>query len=95
MNIKLARDAFYGRGEPRALFHENVHVLQEDYLSEALANPIENAILSRLHVSKRIMRHVDLGLLSSQVESLANAAIPYSARPWEREAYALTPQHDY
>lgn len=94
-NIKLARDAFYGRGEPRALFHENVHVLQEDYLSEALANPIENAILSRLHVSKRITRHVDLGLLSSQVESLANAAIPYSARPWEREAYALTPQHDY
>ncbi len=94
-NIKLARDAFYRLGEPRALYHENVHVLQEDYLSEAVANPIEHAILDRLHVSKRITRHIDLGILSSQIVFIANSAIPYSARPWEREAYALTPQHDY
>jgi hypothetical protein len=94
-NIKLARDAFYARGEPKVLFHENVHVLQEDYFSEAVANPIENAILNRIHVSKRITRHIDLGLLSSQLELIANSAIPYSARPWEREAYSLTPLHDY
>lgn len=94
-NIKLARDAFYAPGAPRALYHENVHVLQEDYLSEAVVNPIERAILNHLHVGRLITRHVDLGILSSQVEVIANAAVPYDARPWEREAYLLTPQHDY
>lgn len=94
-NIKLAKDAFYARGEPRALYHENVHVLQEDYFSETLANPVERAILNKLHIGRLITRHVDLGVLSPQLEVLADAAIPYDARPWEREAYLLTPQHDY
>lgn len=94
-NIELSKDAFYARGAPRALYHENVHVLQDDYFSEAVANPIERVILNQLHIGRLITRHVDLGILSSQLEVLANAAVPYDARPWEREAYMLTPQHDY
>ena len=94
-NIKLARDAFYAPGAPHALYHENVHVLQDDYFSETVANPLERAILTRLHVSKRVTRHIDLGVLSSELELIGNSSIHYPARPWEREAYALTPQHDY
>jgi hypothetical protein len=94
--IKLSRNAFDGSGDtPNVLFHENVHVLQDDYLAFAIANPIERGILNRVEVGRRITRHIDLGLLSLAFNGLANNIVPYSARPWEREAYSLTPHHDY
>jgi hypothetical protein len=77
------------------LFHENVHVLQDDYLANTVANPIERAVLERTEIGRRISRHVDIGLLSVPLNGLANGVVPYAARPWEREAYALTPRRDY
>jgi hypothetical protein len=95
-SIKLASDAFDAQGRvPNVLFHENVHVLQDDYLANAVANPIERAVLGRTEIGRRISRHVDIGLLSVPLNGLANGVVPYAARPWEREAYALTPRHDY
>jgi hypothetical protein len=94
--IKLASSAFDGStGTPNVLFHENVHVLQDDFLAIAVANPIERAILNRVTIGKRITRHVDVGLLSLAFNGLANNMVPYPSRPWEREAYALTPRHAY
>jgi hypothetical protein len=94
--IKLAKSAFNGSGgTPNVLFHENVHVLQDDYLALAVANPIERLILDRSAIGRRITRHIDVGLLSLGFNGLANGIVPYSARPWEREAYALTPRHNY
>lgn len=95
-SIKLAQDAFDGSGAaPRALFHENVHVLQDDFLTIAVTNPMERAAIDRSLLGRRISRHVDIGLLSVILTGTANGAIPYAARPWEREAYALTPMHNY
>lgn len=86
-SITLAKDAFAGSaGVPRVLYHENVHVLQDDYLADAVANPIESAILSRTQIGRRIARHIDLGILSMPFNGIANSLIPYRARPWEREA---------
>ena len=77
------------------LFHENVHVLQDDFLADAVANPVESALLNRTEIGRRITRHIDLGLLSLPINGIANSLIPYTSRPWEREAYALTPRHNY
>ncbi len=94
-SITLARSAFNGTDRPNVLFHENVHVLQNDYLADAVTNPIERALLNRTSFGRRLTRHVDIGILSLPVNILANSAIKYTARPWEREAYALTPLHNY
>lgn len=95
-SIIIARSAFHGSARvPNVLLHENVHVLQDDYLTDAVANPIEDAWLNRTETGQRITRHIDLGLLSLSINGIANSLIRYSARPWEREAYALTPLHNY
>lgn len=94
--IKLSRNAFgTSNGTPNVLFHENVHVLQDDYLALAIANPIERAILDRSEIGRHFARHIDVGLVSLALNGIANNLVPYSSRPWEREAYALTPRHDY
>lgn len=95
-NIMLSKDAFTpSKRFPNVLYHENVHVLQEDFLDQAIANPIEDAILSRTRIGRRIVRHIDIGLLASQLKFIADYSVPYASRPWEREAYALTPLHNY
>lgn len=94
--IKIAKSAFANsNGAPNVLYHENVHVLQDDYLAFAVANPIEKLVLDRVSIGRRITRHVDVGLLSLGLNGLANSLVPYDSRPWEREAYALTPRHNY
>ena len=94
--IILSRDAFNGSSRfPNVLFHENVHVLQEDYLADAVADPLERSLLNRSWIGRRITRHITLGLLSLSVNGIANSVIAYRLRPWEREAYALTPLHNY
>lgn len=95
-SIKLASSAFKDSGgTPNVLFHENVHVLQEDYLAGAIANPMERTLLDVTDLGRRITRHVDIGLLSLAFNAIANDMVPYASRPWEREAYALTPRHNY
>ncbi len=95
-SITLARGAFHeSERVPNVLFHENVHVLQDDFLADAVANPVESALLNRTEIGRRITRHIDLGLLSLPINGIANSLIPYTSRPWEREAYALTPRHNY
>ena len=94
-SITLARSVFYGTDRPNVLYHENVHVLQNDYLSFAVTNPIEVALLDRTSLGRMIARHVDPGILSVPTNIFANSLVKYPARPWEREANALTPRHDY
>lgn len=95
-SIKIARDAFDGSGGvPNVLYHENVHVLQGDYIAVAVANPIERAILGKTNLGRRVTRHIDLGLVALAFNGIANGIVPYASRPWEREAYALTPRRDY
>ncbi len=94
--IKIAKSAFTNsNGTPSVLYHENVHVLQDDYLAFAVANPLEGLVLNQTSIGRRITRHIDVGLLSLGLNGLANSLVPYDSRPWEREAYALTPRRNY
>lgn len=69
--------------------HERVHVLQYDQGFLLVGAPLQALAADRLPVLRRGMRWVDLGL-EGAVWGLANSAIPYDHRPWEREAAALS-----
>jgi hypothetical protein len=89
--IRLSRSAFnFFTGDAYVIYHENVHVLQDDYFEEVIALPAERAALGHFSIGRHLVRHIDLGLLGPALETGMSGVIPYSSRPWEREAYALT-----
>ena len=92
--IRLAPEAFDPMipNSARALPHETIHVLQEDYLNFAVTLPVERAALRTFPLGRLFARHLDIGLLTPGVGNVAMMILPYRNRPWEREAYALTGQ---
>jgi hypothetical protein len=70
--------------------HESIHVVQYDFLEHALTLPPERAILRKLGVGERFLRHVDLGFLSLALAGVLQMHMDYDERPWEREAVILT-----
>ena len=93
--IRLSRSAFDPyTGKANVIYHENVHILQDDYFEEAIALPAEREAVQHLPFGRRFLRHLDLGALGPTLEA-AMAGIPYESRPWEREAYALTSNLKY
>jgi hypothetical protein len=88
--IRLSRSAFDRfTGKANVLYHENVHILQDDYFEEAIGLPAEREVIQHLPFGRRFLRHFDLGLTGPMLEG-AMSGIPYQSRPWEREAYSLT-----
>jgi hypothetical protein len=93
--IQLSRSAVDPfTGKTNVLYHENVHILQDDYFQEAIALPAEREVIQHLPLGRRFLRHLDLGLAATVLEG-AMSGIPYESRPWEREAYALTANLKY
>ena len=89
--IRLSRRAFETLpGRVDVLYHENVHILQEDYLDAAVALPVERKAIEHLPFGRRFLRHFDAGALGPMIVGGVSHFIPYDSRPWEREAYALT-----
>jgi hypothetical protein len=70
--------------------HESIHVVQYDFLEHALALPPERAILQKLGVGERFLRHVDVGAISVMLAGVLQMQMSYDERPWEREAVILT-----
>jgi hypothetical protein len=70
--------------------HESIHVVQYDFLEHALALPPERAILRKLGVGERFLRHVDIGVISVMLAGILQMHMSYDERPWEREAVILT-----
>lgn len=70
--------------------HESIHVAQYDFLEHALALPPERAILHKLGVGERFLRHVDIGVISVMLAGVLQMHMDYDDRPWEREAVILT-----
>jgi hypothetical protein len=88
--VRLSRSAFDPfTGKANVMYHENVHILQDDYFQEAIALPAEREVIRHLPFGRRFLRHLDLGAAGPTLEG-AMSPIPYESRPWEREAYALT-----
>jgi hypothetical protein len=74
-----------------AAAHERVHVLQDDEAFLLLAAPLEDVVLNATPLTARVHRWVDPGVLTA-VLYLPGALIPYTRRPWEREAEFLSNQ---
>lgn len=70
--------------------HESIHILQYDFLDQALTLPVERAILRKLGVGPGFLRHVDLGATSVLLAGVLQMHMDYDDRPWEREAVLLT-----
>ncbi|HJU67849.1 MAG TPA: hypothetical protein VJ650_06325 [Gemmatimonadaceae bacterium] len=70
--------------------HESIHVVQYDFLEQALSLPIERAILRKLGAGEGFRRHVDVGAISVLLAGILQMHMDYEDRPWEREAVILT-----
>jgi hypothetical protein len=70
--------------------HESIHVVQYDFLEQALSLPPERAILRKLGVGEGFLRHVDIGVISVMLAGVLQMHMDYEDRPWEREAVILT-----
>jgi hypothetical protein len=70
--------------------HESIHVVQYDFLEQALSLPIERSILRKIGVGEGFLRHVDLGAISVMLAGVLQMHMDYEDRPWEREAVILT-----
>jgi hypothetical protein len=70
--------------------HEAIHVVQYDFLDQALSLPPERAILRTLGLGDGFLRHVDVGAISVMLAGVLQMHMDYEDRPWEREAVMLT-----
>jgi hypothetical protein len=70
--------------------HEGIHVVQYDFLEQALSLPPERAILRKLGATEGWQRHVDVGVISVLLAGILQMHMDYDDRPWEREAVMLT-----
>jgi hypothetical protein len=73
----------------RIAAHERVHTVQYDQGFLLWAAPAEEWIAGRSPAVRAIHRYVDFGV-NVAAQFAVGAAIPYDARPWEREAYFLS-----
>lgn len=70
------------------LGHELVHVIQSDFMFNALAEPLESYALGSTAIGRTINRYVDLGI-NVPLSTWLNGLVDYHNRPWEREAVSL------
>lgn len=70
--------------------HESIHIIQYDFLEQALSLPPERAILRKLGAGEGFLRHVDLGAISVMLAGVLQMHMDYDDRPWERESVLLT-----
>ncbi len=70
----------------RLLAHERVHLVQDDFLNIAWADPVEDWLLERIPYGDVLGRYVDVGGVYMAMAAVLIVALPYEARPWEDEA---------
>ena len=74
----------------RALAHERVHVVQEDQLYYTMIEPATDWAVSKLPVSRKLTRHIELNISSELLGIFAGAFRGHIDRPWELEATYLS-----
>jgi hypothetical protein len=72
----------------RTIGHELVHVIQYDFLFNAVGSAVEDKLMPLIPGGRTVHRFVDIGFHSA-VWAGINAGVPYEKRPWEREATSL------
>lgn len=69
----------------KTIAHELVHVVQYDFLFNAVGSPAEDGLAKLIPGAEKVHRFIDIGLHTA-IWSAVNAGVPYAKRPWEREA---------
>jgi hypothetical protein len=72
--------------------HERVHTIQYDQVSHAWSSHVDSWLLRRVPGGSWLERHVTLNVPLAFTPVL-HSAVPYDRRPWEREAFFLSPPH--
>lgn len=75
--------------EREILAHERVHVVQDDFLSIAWSDPLEDRLLEGLSFGDVVVRHADIGLVYMGIAGVLFTLFPYELRPWEIEAHYM------
>ena len=90
--IRLAPEALGPSRKLRheILAHETIHVLQEDFVNDAIGLPIERELLHQTQFGRLFARHLDVGLLIPISVQIIAPELSYQHRPWEQEAFSLT-----
>mgnify|MGYP001214727513 FL=1 len=70
----------------RLLSHERVHLVQDDFLNVAWADPIEDRLIEAVPHGETIVRYIDVGGMYMVIAGMLNLSLPYEDRPWENEA---------
>lgn len=73
----------------RLLAHERVHLVQDDFLNIAWADPLDDWLVRRLPWGETIVRYVDVGGAYMAIAGVFLLMLPYEDRPWEDEAARL------
>ena len=89
--ILLADVPPFGRNFARRNFeHERVHVLQMDQIFYTMTDPLEDYVLERIPVARRLEPYVDINLSDQLIRRLGGLFDRYLQRPWETEAIFLS-----
>jgi len=70
------------------LAHETVHVAQDEFMSIAWSDPLEQWLLGHIPGGKTVHRYVALGLLQP-MWGIVDSKIDVWDRPWEKEAHSF------
>lgn len=70
----------------RLIAHERVHLVQDDFLYLAWADPAEDWLLDRVPGGPLVGRYADIGALYMGMAALLILSLQYQERPWEAEA---------
>ena len=70
------------------LDHEQIHVAQEQFVTTAWEDPLQEWVLPRVPGGGWVNRYFQVGILAP-VWALANSVITKYDRPWEKEARAV------
>lgn len=89
--IMVADIPAFGRENARRTFeHERVHVIQMDQIFLTMTDPVEDYVLLRIPILRRIEPFIDINLSAELLDLLSGGISKHLDRPWETEAIYLS-----
>jgi hypothetical protein len=73
----------------RALAHERVHVIQQDFLSLLWTDPLARRVVRDVCPASRVLRSIDVNLSTELMRGVGRFFKRHEDRPWELEAIFL------
>jgi hypothetical protein len=78
--------AYGGRAFERALTHERIHAIQQDFFAAAWTDPLGRALLGRTRVTRRVAGVLTFNLATELLMGIGQLIPEHRDRPWEIES---------